>query len=795
VVKGRGMARNDMGAERTAPPAVRGAEQARPSSLALPIGLAVMAATLVLTLLAAQPPAPRPATAPASAFSAARAMATLERLLGDGAAHPIGSRGNAEVAARIGDELAAMGYAVETQTTFVCRAAWAICGTVTNVLSRLPGTGDGPAVLLTAHYDSVPAGPGAADDMAGVATILEVARILRGEATPRNPVIVLFSDGEEIALLGAEAFVAEHPWADQVGAVVNLEANGTHGQSVLFETAGDNTWLIDVFAAASRPVASSVFDAIYELIPFNTDLSVYEEAGLAGFNFAFIDEHPQYHTPLDNPANLSPGSLQHHGDNTLALARALGATDLANPPPGRSVFQDLFSLVLLRWPEPWTAGIALVVAAGWVGVGIAAARRGDLSMRPLMWGLLAFPAGVAAAAGLGFVLGEVVKTVSGAAIPWYAVPLPMRVAAGVASLLATVVLASALARRAGFWGRYLGVWCWWALLSVAVALVFPGLSPLALIPATLAAVAALVVTVSKWRGSSRTWEIAALIGLFATSWAWLGFTRGSDYSALGPDLGPTVGVAVGLAATALMPVVAPAAAYGRFWRPTLAGAVLLTLLSAAVATQVPPSSAARPQRLNLFHVQERGADRAWWAIETFVPFSHVDLDSLEELRQAGGFVAETARPFPWSSEALPVAPAPPIPDHPVVELVSDEIEAGQRIVTVELRSAASEHRISLYVPVSAGLGRVLIPGSPHDLEGFPVEDDFGRFHCVGAGCDGLRLELHLANGGPVTLFAAERSPGLPEGGAALVAARPETAAPSGGGDETIVIDRLEVAGQ
>jgi hypothetical protein len=255
------------------------------------------------------------------------------------------------------------------------------------------------------------------------------------------------------------------------------------------------------------------------LIPFNTDLTVYEEAGLAGYNFAFIDEHPQYHTPLDNPANLSPGSLQHHGDNTLALARTLGAADLANPPPGRSVFQDLFSLILLRWPEPWTVRIALAVAAGWVRVGIAAARRGDLSLRPLMWGLLAFPAGAAAAAGLGILLGEVVKIASGAAVPWYASPLPMRGAAGGAALLATVVLASALARRVGFWGRYLGVWFWWALLSVAVALVFPELSPLALIPAAVAAVAALVVTVSPWRGLSRAWEIAALVGLFATSWA------------------------------------------------------------------------------------------------------------------------------------------------------------------------------------------------------------------------------------------------------------------------------------
>lgn len=772
-----------------------GALVARPTALVA--GLLVMAAMLGLLVLAARPPAAKNATAPANAFSAGRAMQTLERLLGDGAPHPIGSEANARLAERIGDELAAMGYAVEEQEAFACRAAWGICGSVRNVIARLPGETDGPAVLLTAHYDSVSAGPGAGDDMAGVTAILEVARILVAEAPPRNPVIFLLSDGEENALLGAEAFVAEHPWAADVGAVFNLEANGTDGQSVLFETAGDNGWLIAAFAAgAARPVASSVYDAIYELIPFNTDLSVYEEAGLPGYNFAFIDEHPRYHTPLDNAANLSPESLQHHGDNALALAHALGASDLANPAPGRSVFQDLFSLFLLHWPEPWTVWIALVVAAVWIGVGVAAARRGDVFRRPLLWGLLAFLAGVLAAAGLGFALGEAVRAIAGAAIPWYAHPLPMRIAVGVGALLVTIGLAGMLARRAGFWGMYLGVWLWWSLLAVIVAAIMPGLSPLALIPTALAGAAA-IASVSPWRRSPRAWEAAALVGLFGASWGWLGFTRGSDFTALGPDLGPTVGAAVGVAGTALMPLVAPPAAYGRFWRPALAGTAALALVAAVVATQVPPSSASRPLRLNVLHVQERGADETFWVLDSELPLGRGDLGRLQGLLQAGGFGGETAALLPWSSEAAPAAPATVAADRPVLELVSDETANGEggRVVTVEMRSAAGENRVSPYVPVSAGLRRVVIPGEPRALEGLPVEEGFGRFHCVGAGCDGLRLELHFESGGAVTLYAAETAPGLPAGGEALIAARPDFAAPSGGGDQTIVVDRVELAGR
>src|SRR4029453_3592711 len=120
-------------------------------------------------------------------------------------------------------------------------------------------------------YDSVTAGPGAADDMAGVAAILEIARILRTELPPRNPVIFLLSDDEEPGLLGAEAFVTQHPWVTQVGLVINLEANGTHGESLLFETTQNNAWLVETFAAhAPRMAASSVFDTIYTFLPFNT---------------------------------------------------------------------------------------------------------------------------------------------------------------------------------------------------------------------------------------------------------------------------------------------------------------------------------------------------------------------------------------------------------------------------------------------------------------------------------------------------------------------------------------------
>ena len=164
-------------------PARRGVAYARPWSLVA--GLVLVALVFGLVLLRGQEPAPLPVDAPASEFSAGRAMALLGELLAEGRPHPVGSEMNARVRERIIGRLGALGYEVEVQETVVCRG-WtgtqATCAPVQNVLTRLPGQVDGPAVMIMAHYDSVGAGPGAADDTHGVAVMLEIARIFRAIA-------------------------------------------------------------------------------------------------------------------------------------------------------------------------------------------------------------------------------------------------------------------------------------------------------------------------------------------------------------------------------------------------------------------------------------------------------------------------------------------------------------------------------------------------------------------------------------------------------------------------------------
>ena len=103
--------------------------------------LACLAGLLGLTALRYGPPAPLAADAPAAVFSAGRAHAELEAILGDGRPHPIGSAANAAVRARLVERLSALGYEVRTHTGFACHAPTAACGTPVNVVARLPEIG------------------------------------------------------------------------------------------------------------------------------------------------------------------------------------------------------------------------------------------------------------------------------------------------------------------------------------------------------------------------------------------------------------------------------------------------------------------------------------------------------------------------------------------------------------------------------------------------------------------------------------------------------------------------------
>ena len=205
----------------------------RPILLLAMVLLAILGALALTPRLSAPPPLRTGAAA--GSFDAARAKARLGVLLGDQRPHPADSAANDAVRERLVAALGGIGLRPLVRDQFACNELYkqrgVSCARVRNVIALI-GPPTGKAVLLNAHYDSTPYGPGAADDGIGVATLLEVAALLKDRPLGR-PVMLLFNEGEELGLVGARAFLAD-PLSRNVDTLVNLEARGVTGPANMF---------------------------------------------------------------------------------------------------------------------------------------------------------------------------------------------------------------------------------------------------------------------------------------------------------------------------------------------------------------------------------------------------------------------------------------------------------------------------------------------------------------------------------------------------------------------------------
>jgi hypothetical protein len=324
-------------------------------------------ASFVVAWLALTGPKPLPANAPEQEFSAARAMADVEKIAVR--PHPVGSPEDAQVRDYLVQRMSALGLVPRVQTAEAISEKTHLPVSLGNIIGVLPGRdGAAPAVAVMAHYDSTPRGPGAADDAAGVAAVLEIARALKTAGASARDVLFILTDGEEAGMLGAKALFAGDPAARRIGFVVNLEARGSQGRAMMFETGQRNGETIRLFArSAQRPLSDSLMVLVYELMPNYTDFTEGKKAGLQGLNFAFLGGAGDYHAASDTPANLDQRSLQDIGAQSLAAVRAAANEPLPQPADDL-VYSDVLGLGVLAYPA-WVGWMIVAASAGLLGVG------------------------------------------------------------------------------------------------------------------------------------------------------------------------------------------------------------------------------------------------------------------------------------------------------------------------------------------------------------------------------------------------------------------------------------------
>lgn len=738
----------------------------------LPAALAVTALVVGIVLLGLAPPSPVPANAPSDRFSAARARDALAEVLGDGQPHPTGSTESARVRARLVARLRALGFEPEERTRVVC-SRYGACAEVTNVLCRRAGRQSRDGVLLSAHYDSVPAGPGASDDGIGIAVLLESARALASQPPLERPVSFAFLDGEEAGLLGAEAFVVDGLGDTASVVALNVEARGTSGPSLMFETSSGNAELVKAFAsAAPRPTTSSLFHAVYSRLPNDTDLTVLRRAGLAGLNFAPIGGIARYHTPLDNLDHLSLGSLQQQGDSVLHTARHLAAGAPIDGRGSDAVFVDVLSTFVLRWPleaTPWLTALAVACAviALWLALRARLFRPGGLLRALPFVGICP-----ALAALLSFGCFALLAALGRAPPPWPAQRGLFVVAVATVGL-APMLASLALRPRTAPFDEWAALLSGWTALAAFVGFMAPEASFLFVVPLATTAVVSIIALA---RPSPAGRAVAILAPIVPTFVLWLPVAW-LAYDALGLQV-PAVLAAVACSmALAFGPSLSLLATRSR--RQLAWAATALCPVALGLGSMVPPFSRESPQRLSLAFHHDADAKTSRWLVDASsgtVPAPVIE---------AGGFASEIVDPAPWLGGWRPEALAGPAPDvaleAPVLEDVVRELHGSERVVRGKLRSLRGARSLTLHFPLRAAVHSVRVAGQIATLR--PA----GQWSTLTyLGDTGRGVELEISLGGEAAVVLSDQTPGLPEAAQPLLHARPDWCVPSQGGDQTVV---------
>jgi Peptidase family M28 len=576
---------------------------ARPHWLALLLLPLVLALAVLTGWLGGQPPAVRSGEA-AGQFSTSRASALVANIAR--APHVSGSAEHARVRDVLVATLRGMGLETEIQRSFGVRQFSKFGNAISvapveNVVAVLPGRDRSqPGVAVMAHYDSVAFAPGAGDDAAGTAAVVETARLLRAGPQPVRDVYFVITDAEELGLIGAHVFFNESPLAKRVGTVVNVEARGSRGLATMFQTSPGNAALVDLWARnAIAPSGNSLTSAIYRLLPNDTDLTVALAAGKVGINAAFIDGQFDYHSPTDSPANLDKRTLQQLGDFAVTTTRALAVAEVLPPRGGDAAYFDVFGIGVVRYPVWFGWGLLALSAVGLVTLPV---TKLSTTWPVVVAGTIRMILVTALAGGVCHLIATLIH-------PAGTIAMRERLAEAPAALwmyLAVCLAALMAARVRG--GLWIGSIALLIVVAAAAQAYLPGANWLFVWP-VLAALAIAHVAARSGQASPATLATTAIAGGFVL--ALLAQLVIAAYVGLGSMTPLVVALIVPFAVALTGPLLALWGDAG--WSRKAAGAALVASAGATAWFGATDGFSARhPRPGDLFHVSD-DAGKSWWA--------------------------------------------------------------------------------------------------------------------------------------------------------------------------------------
>lgn len=763
------------------------------TSLALPRVPALLLAltvTAIATLAVAwqRPPPVRGQDAPAEAFSAVRARPHVAAISQE--PHPTGSVAQARVRDYVIVQLTRLGLAphIQQATSVAERLGMVQVVAVENILARLPGkasaTGRAPstekaasgraigdhgpadAILLVAHYDTVAESPGASDNGAAVAALLETARALLAGPPLAGDVILLFTDAEEVGLHGARAFVNEHPWARGVDVVINLDARGHGGPVYLFQTGSGNTHaqergngrLIAAFAHGVSPAyGNSLMTYLYRLLPNDTDFSVFLEAGYAGTNLAFINGLSHYHSALDRVDDLDSRSLQHQGDHALGLARQLASEAASETAADRAYFNVLGGGLVHH-----SRSLSFLFAAITLGLGFVVLRKGfrqgRLSGFGIWKGFLAFFGQLIAIPVAMTLLWFVIRDLAGLPIH-----LGSTASAGRFMVAMSLFTVATFCLLHGFWRRMVsiphltvGALLWWLLaLLLTSGILLPVTTNSLFVWPLFAGLAAFAFLFRSRAHQAATWRTAVILTFTALPVLLIGVPfAATAYVGLQGlfQLGGAALAWIVLLLGALIPQLEAVSARQPRWLPIAASSIGILFLAWALTGHP------RQHESSVLYAWDADTDERFW-----YSFDDQPNDWTRTFGLDGSERASFARFFPLFPREILRAPADKVAlEAPTIPVTfpadSSQAEHGQQEAVMFIPNLPGRRVRGIWFEPASAVTAVRLNGKTIDLRGHQTQAVIQQFPLHGPSTEML---VRIRGSEAVTVHITEQIAGMP----------------------------------
>ena len=402
--------------------------------------------------------------------------------------HPIGSEEHKRVSQYLIEQIEKQGLVAEVQNTEIINTRSKQLTPVKNVITRLNGKIGRHTMMLVAHYDTQVNTPGAGDDGAGVAVILESIRYFMNRPPMDHNIVFLFTDGEELRSIGAKGFVQEHPWVNEIDFLVNLDTRGSDGVAYAYEMSEQNGELIRAMSdAIQHPVSASFMYEVYKMLPNYSDFTVFQDRGLMGINIAFIEGFHTYHTMLDTPENLNSRSVNHMASYAIPMLEHLDSKPLDNLKSSNRNFFNPVGSWFIHYPS-WVDSalfIAFISLFAWM---ITFGHKRDLlQVKNVLRMALILLGAVVIITGITFFMNKAILAIH----PWYDIqsirggtlhPKHFVLLFSIINVSVFILAMRKLAYKLNGWEIGLGVILVWGILAIVCQLTISSLSYLVFVP-------------------------------------------------------------------------------------------------------------------------------------------------------------------------------------------------------------------------------------------------------------------------------------------------------------------------